>query len=130
MDKKFEDFTGRLVKIEKLFLRRNHYYLYLQNDEKQIKVISGGDYVIGSKMKISHIGKQLINIRSVLLPGCDSQTLEMESYFCNLYNREIEADECSDTQEIRRKPGEVEILPFNLENANSFCPKCPFNRCR
>ena len=51
---KYEDFTGTLVKMKKKLFSRNFYYLYLENDEKKIRVLSGNDYIIGQKLKIGH----------------------------------------------------------------------------
>ena len=129
---KYEDFTGTLVNIRKIFLRRNLHYLYLANEEKQIRVKCGfGDlYTIGQKMRIGHIGEQIINIRP-LSHSPYSKVINKESYLCNLHGKKIRADECADTQEIRRKPGEVERnCTFDLEAANSCCPNCSYNQSR
>ena len=128
---KYEDFTGTLVKIKKIFLRRNLHYLYLENNEKQIRVKCGnGDfYTVGQKMKIGHIREQIINIQP-LSHSPYSKVINKESYHCKLYGKEIRADECADTQEMRRKPEEVEVLPFSLDDANSYCLKCPYNQYR
>ena len=127
---KYENYTGYLVKIKKIFLRRNLHYLYLNNDKKQIRVKfgNGARYTLGQKIEIGHIGEKIINIRP-LSHSPYSKVLNKESYICKLHGKEIRADECADTQETRRK-AEAEFLPFSLDDANSYCPKCPYNQCR
>lgn len=78
-------------------------------------------FKIGQKLKIGHIGEQVINI----LPLCPySRVLNKDSYFCKLHKREIRSDECAEIQDILRKPEEIEVLQFSLNNSISCCPNC------
>ncbi|MCL2694962.1 MAG: hypothetical protein FWE69_01400 [Clostridiales bacterium] len=120
---KYQDFTGSIIKKRAVFFQPNLCYLYLRNDEKQIKVIigksAGEQLPIGRKLIVGHIEKKLINIRPF--------SMVRESYPCNLYGRTIQADECSVVQEIIRKPEEAAELPFDIEEALSLCPQCIYN---
>jgi len=130
---KYEDFIGTLVKKKNLFFNPNLIYLYLRNEKKQIKVIfgrRGGDhYIVGQKMRIGHMGKRVTSIRP-LSHSPYSRVLNRESYPCGLYGREVCTGECSDVQNIIRKPGEVEEILFDIDKALSLCPKCPYNQHR
>jgi len=130
---KYKDFSGILIKKKDSIFQSNVTFFVLQNQEKCIKIRVGRSYAvrfnIGQGFRVGHMGKQLVNIYP-LFNGPDSPILSKESYFCKLYSKEIGADKCKETQEMLRKPEEVETLPFYLDEAHSFCPNCPYNQCR
>ena len=126
----YEDFFGTIVKIKKNLFKRNLYYVYLQDKDKQIRVrLGGNDWTIGQKIEVGHCGEQVINI-SYVSHRPFSRVTSKKSYFCKLCNKSIKADECIEIQHMRRKPDEMDVLPFDLENSNSYCPECSYNQCR